>query len=169
MRKRLRRAAALALAAAALLALSGCASSQEERRGLDGGETSVVLATSGEPLRFYALSEEGCAGDDNLVLSNVYDCLTFLEPDGSISPGLAESWEISEDGLCYTFHLRRGVRFHNGLEMTAEDVKFTYDKGAAGPLGAGLFVNYERCEIVDDYTVNIYLTAPYAGFLYGVA
>lgn len=169
MRKRLRRAAALALAAAALLALSGCASSQEERRGLDGGETSVILATSGEPLRFYALSEEGCAGDDNLVLSNVYDCLTFLEPDGSISPGLAESWEISEDGLCYTFHLRRGVRFHNGLEMTAEDVKFTYDKGAAGPLGAGLFVNYERCEIVDDYTVNIYLTAPYAGFLYGVA
>ena len=78
MRKRLRRAAALALAAAALLALSGCASSQEERRGLDGGETSVILATSGEPLRFYALSEEGCAGDDNLVLSNVYDCLTFL-------------------------------------------------------------------------------------------
>ena len=87
MRKRLRRAAALALVAV-LLALSGCASGQEERRGLDGGETSVVLATSGEPLRFYALSEEGCAGDDNLVLSNVYDCLTFLEPDGSISPGL---------------------------------------------------------------------------------
>ena len=45
MRKRLRRAAALALAAAALLALSGCASGQEERRGLDGGETSVILAT----------------------------------------------------------------------------------------------------------------------------
>lgn len=166
--KRSRRAAALLLAGA-LLALSGCASTQEERRGLDGGETSVILATSGEPLRFYALSEEGCAGDDNLVLSNVYDCLTFLEPDGSISPGLAESWELSEDGLCYTFHLRRGVLFHNGAEMTAEDVKFTFDKGAAGPLGAGLFVNFKSCEIVDDYTVKICLTAPYAGFLYGVA
>lgn len=165
---RLRRAAAL-FAAVLLLALSGCAAGQEARRGLTGEETSVVLATSGEPLRFYALSDEGCAGDDNLVLSNVYDCLTFLEADGSISPGLAESWVLSEDGLCYTFHLRQGIKFHNGMEMTAEDVKFTFDKGAAGPLGAGLFVNYERCEIVDDYTVNIYLTAPYAGFLYGVA
>ena len=43
---------------------------------------SVILATSGEPTRYYALSDEGCAGDDNLVLSNVYDCLTFLEADG---------------------------------------------------------------------------------------
>ena len=157
------------LAAALLLGLSGCASGQEDRKGRDGGPSSVILATSGEPYRFYALSDEGCAGDDNLVLSNVYDCLTFLEADGSISPGLAERWEISDDGLCYTFYLRRGVKFHNGTELTARDVKFTYDKGAAGPLGSGLFINFESCEIVDDYTVEIRLTAPYAGFLYGVA
>ena len=157
------------LAAALLLGLSGCASGQEDRKGKDGGPSSVILATSGEPYRFYALSDEGCAGDDNLVLSNVYDCLTFLEADGSISPGLAERWEISDDGLCYTFYLRRGVKFHNGTELTARDVKFTYDKGAAGPLGSGLFINFESCEIVDDYTVEIRLTAPYAGFLYGVA
>lgn len=166
--RRMQRALTLLLAAA-LLALSGCASTQEQRRGTDGGETSVILATSGEPFRFYALSDEGCAGDDNLVLSNVYDCLTFLEADGSISPGLAESWELSEDGLCYTFHLRKGVKFQNGYDFSAEDVKFTFDKGAAGPLGSALFVNYKSCEIVDDYTVNIYLTSPYAGFLYGVA
>ena len=83
--RRMQRALTLLLAAA-LLALSGCASTQEQRRGTDGGKTSVILATSGEPFRFYALSDEGCAGDDNLVLSNVYDCLTFLEADGSISP-----------------------------------------------------------------------------------
>ena len=166
--RRMQRALTLLLAAA-LLALSGCASTQEQRRGTDGGETSVILATSGEPFRFYALSDEGCAGDDNLVLSNVYDCLTFLEADGSISPGLAESWELSEDGLCYTFHLRKGVKFQNGYDFSAEDVKFTFDKGAAGPLGSALFVNYKSCEIVDDYTVKIYLTSPYAGFLYGVA
>ena len=79
------------LAAALLLGLSGCASGQEDRKGRDGGPSSVILATSGEPYRFYALSDEGCAGDDNLVLSNVYDCLTFLEADGSISPGPGRS------------------------------------------------------------------------------
>ena len=66
--------------------------------GCKSDQGSVILATSGEPTRYYALSDEGCAGDDNLVLSNVYDCLTFLEADGSISEGLAHSWELSEDG-----------------------------------------------------------------------
>ena len=94
----IKRILTLLLAAVLALALTGCDSGS---RNADDG-TSVILATSGEPYHFYALSDEGCAGDDNLVLSNVYDCLTFLEADGSISPGLAESWSISEDGLCYT-------------------------------------------------------------------
>lgn len=132
-------------------------------------KTSATLATAGEPLKFYALSPQGCNGDDNLVLSNVYDCLTFLNADGSISPALAESWEISSDGLVYTFHLRKGVKFHDGSEMTAEDVKFTLDKGAAGPLGNALLVNYDHVNIIDDYTVELHLKAPYAAFLYCIA
>lgn len=160
----------LALLLVTVLALTGCGSGRRNGAGAEEtGRNSVILATAGEPYHFYALSEEGCAGDDNLVLSNVYDCLTFLEADGSISPGLAESWSISEDGLCYTFYLRKGVKFHNGYDFTAEDVKFTFDKGAVGPLGSALFVNFKSCEIVDDHTVNIYLKAPYAGFLFGVA
>lgn len=185
-RKQRPRFLALLLTVIMLLTVAGCGSSKgDQQDSMDttdatdtnpastgegvNAKTSVTLATSGEPYRFFALSDEGCAGDDNLVLSNVYDCLTFLEADGSISEGLAEKWEVSEDGLCYTFHLREGVKFHNGYDFTAEDVKFTFDKGFAGPLGSALFVNYDRCEIVDDYTVNIYLTAPYAGFVYGVA
>lgn len=171
------------LAVSMLLGLSACGSNDA---GTSSSETSaseeaavstesteakdtVILATSGEPYRFYAQGSRSCAGDDNLVLSNIYDCLLFLEADGSLSPGLAESYELSEDGLCYTFHLRQGVKFHNGEEMTAEDVKMTFDLGAAGPIGSALFVNYDSCEIVDDYTVNIYLTSPYAAFPYGVA
>ena len=174
MRKKLgKRSISLLLTGVLFIGLAGCSVTEQSegknRMASRAKERSVILATSGEPTRFYALSDEGCAGDDNLVLSNVYDCLTFLESDGTISEGLAQSWEVSEDGRCYTFHLRKGVKFHNGYDFTAEDVKFTFDKGFQGPLGAALFVNYDRCEIVDEYTVNIYLTEPYAAFLYGVA
>lgn len=140
---------------------------QETESG--GTKDTIVLATSGEPYRFYAQGSQSCAGDDNLALSNIYDCLLFLEPDGSLTPALAESYDVSEDGLTYTFHLRQGVKFHNGEEMTAEDVKLTFDTGAAGPIGSALFVNYESCDIVDDYTVDMHLTSPYAAFPYGVA
>lgn len=130
---------------------------------------SVTLVVAGNPYRFYALSAKGCGGDDNLVLANVYDCLLALEADGSLSPALAESYTVSEDGLTYIFNLRKGVKFHNGTEMTAEDVKFTLDKGSVGPLGAALFINYAGCEILDDYTVKVTLTAPFAAFPYGIA
>ncbi len=149
---------------------SGTPSTAPDSQG--GGteaKDSVVLATAGEPIRFMAQSSQSCGGDDNLVLSNVYDCLLFLEPNGELTPALAESYEVSEDGLTYTWHLRKGVKFHDGSEMTAEDVKFTFDLGAAGPIGAALFVNLESTEVVDDSTVVMHLSAPYAAFPYGVA
>ena len=130
---------------------------------------TAILATSDEPYRFFAQSKQSCSGADNLVLSNVYDCLLRLEPDGSLTPALAESYDLSEDGKTYTFHLRQGVKFHDGSEMTAEDVKFTFDYGFEGPIGAALFPNFESCDIVDDYTVDVHLTAPFEAFLYGVA
>lgn len=130
---------------------------------------AVTLVVAGNPYRFYALSAKGCGGDDNLVLSNVYDCLLCLEPDGTLSPALAESYSVSPDGLTYTFNLRKGVKFHDGSDMTAEDVKFTLDKGAEGPLGKALFINYASCEIVDEYTVKVMLSSPFAAFPYGIA
>lgn len=142
---------------------------QEPAAAAGEAKDTLIMATSGEPYRFFAQGSGGCGGDDNLALSNIYDCLLFLEPDGSLSPALAESYDLSEDGLTYTFHLRQGVKFQNGQEMTAEDVQKTFELGAAGPLSAALFVNYDSCDIVDDYTVDIHLSSPYAAFPYGVA
>ncbi|WP_236628282.1 ABC transporter substrate-binding protein, partial [Sulfitobacter sp. HI0129] len=65
---------------------------------------------------------------DSVLYSNVFEGLTRFASDGSIVPGLAESWEISDDGLTYTFKLREGVKFHDGTTMDAEDVKFSLDR-----------------------------------------
>ncbi len=67
----------------------------------------------------------------------MYDCLIRRDPrDGqTIVPDLAQRWEVAPDGKKYTFHLRRGVKFHDGADFTAEDVKATYDRIASPPKG----------------------------------
>ena len=69
---------------------------------------------------------------DYQIPMNIYDCLVSIEvkDDGSseIVPALAESWEISDDALTYTFHLREGVTFHNGEVLTADDVEYSFTR-----------------------------------------
>src|SRR5499433_2533729 len=71
-----------------------------------------------------------------LVLYALHDALVKPMPGGINTPGLAESWTVSKDGITYEFVLRKGARFHNGDPVTAEDVKFSFDryKGAAAKL-----------------------------------
>jgi peptide/nickel transport system substrate-binding protein len=65
---------------------------------------------------------------DSMALVNLYEALVFPDYDGSIKPGLATSWKVSPDNLVYTFTLRKGVKFHNGKPLTAEDVVFTANR-----------------------------------------
>ena len=71
-----------------------------------------------------------------MVLYAIHDALVKPMPAGDNTPSLAESWSVSRDGLTYEFVLRKGVKFHNGDPVTAEDVKFSFDryKGAAAKL-----------------------------------
>ena len=92
--------------------------------------------------------------------------LTGVAGDGSIKPRLAERWEVA-DGRVYTFHLRKGVRFHNGREMTAEDVKANFER-IAGLDRAWLkatTATIEKYEVVDPLTLKMTLKEPYAPFL----
>jgi peptide/nickel transport system substrate-binding protein len=88
--------------------------------------------------------------------------------DGVAQPLLAESYEVSEDGLSYTFRLREGVKFHNGEDMTAADVKYSYDyirDPANGSPGAGDYATIEAIEVIDDRTVRFDLATPNAALL----
>jgi peptide/nickel transport system substrate-binding protein len=91
--------------------------------------------------------------------SSIYDTLVFLDPEtNSILPGLAESWEFLS-GTAYKFNLRKGVKFHNGEEMKAEDVQYSFMR-ALTPAGAKVTAysqNIDNVEIIDDYTVVLHL------------
>jgi peptide/nickel transport system substrate-binding protein len=95
------------------------------------------------------------------VLENVYD--TLVEPDENLEmqPALAESWDLSEDQLTWTFHLRDGVTFHDGSELTADDVVYSFDRIIDEELSpAWRFSSVESVEAVDPQTVAITVTAP---------
>ncbi len=122
---------------------------------------------------------------DYTIPNNIYDRLAEIEVDdkgvSKIVPSLAEDWDISGDGLEYTFHLRQDVKFQNGNDFTAEDVAYTFNrlltveggvntelldqvKGAAEVID-GSADTLEGVEVVDDYTVKITLKEPFAAFL----
>ena len=107
-----------------------------------------------------------------VTYANVFEGLTRFGPDGSVQPGLARSWDISEDGLEYTFHLAEGVTFHDGAPMTAEDVKFSLDRARAeGSTNAQpqLFRAIDTVEVIDDTTARVTLEEPDGAFLFNMA
>jgi len=112
------------------------------------------------------------AAIDEVVYANVFEGLTRFAPDGAVVPGLAESWDISEDGLTYTFNLRDGVTFHDGTDFTAEDAVFSLDRARAeGSTNAqpALFAGIESVTAADDTTLVVTLSAPNGSFLFNMA
>ena len=109
---------------------------------------------------------------DQVTYANIFEGLTRFAEDGSVVPGLAESWEVSDDGRTYTFHLREGVRFHDGTTMDADDVTFSLDRARAeGSVNAqkGLFEGIEAVEAVDPQTVRVTLREPDGSFPFKMA
>ncbi|MBR1208300.1 MULTISPECIES: ABC transporter substrate-binding protein [unclassified Bradyrhizobium] len=111
-------AAAAALAAAPLPSLA------------QGKKDSVVMGMTLEPPGLDP-TNAAAAAIAEVTLYNVYETLTKINEDGSVSPLLAESWQASPDLKTYTFKLRKGVKFHNGEPFDSAAVKFTFDRAAA--------------------------------------
>ncbi|MCB1337897.1 MAG: ABC transporter substrate-binding protein [Maritimibacter sp.] len=119
------------------------------------------------------------AVNDFRILVNLYEGLLRYKPGTlEVGPALAESWDVSEDGTTYTFKLREGVMFHDGTPFNADAVKFNFDRMLnedhpfhnTGPFPlAFYFSSIAETNVIDDLTVEIKLTAPYAPFLSNLA
>jgi peptide/nickel transport system substrate-binding protein len=109
---------------------------------------------------------------DSVLYSNVFEGLTKFTESGAIVPGLAQDWEISEDGTVYTFTLQDGVTFHDGTAMDADDVKFTLDRARAEDsqnAQKALFEGIATVETPDPRTVRVTLAEPDGAFLFNMA
>jgi peptide/nickel transport system substrate-binding protein len=107
------------------------------------------------------------------VIEHIYNGLTRITtPDLTVEPGLAEGWEISEDGTSYMFVLREGVTFHDGTPLKASDVKFTFERlvdPETASTSASELASMKSIEATDERTVVITLNAPDAAFLTNLA
>jgi peptide/nickel transport system substrate-binding protein len=162
-----------------LLAASGAAVALSQLPGFAFAQDATPVATA-EPVRGGTL-KIGVQGDPvgldpalsildaaNIIFDFVYEGLTRLDPQLEPQPALAESWSISEDGLTYTFSIRRNVTFHNGRTLEAADIKYSFDR-VSDPATASPEATHTRniatIEAPDPATLVITLKSPDASFL----
>jgi peptide/nickel transport system substrate-binding protein len=154
---------AAALAGLAQHPVAGAAARQAEGSPQPGG--TLRIGTS-QDVR--TLDPHTTTGSADKPVFNVFNALTRGGENGDVLPELAESWEVSDNGLTYTFSLRPGVLFHNGRELVADDVIFSYNRVLDEALGSryrGQLTGIEAMEAVDDHTLQITLNAPFTPFL----
>ncbi len=170
-----------------MLLLVGCTTNQVENNSttaLPSEQTTAVAdqqtadqATDQEPLTAStAISSEldnidpwlSAAADTKAVMSNVFEGLLWYDTSGNIVPALAKSWQISDDGLTYSFALRENVTFHNGDQFDAADVVYSIE-ALAGLNGeealSSRFSGVSSVEAVDQMTLKITLKEPDTAFL----
>ncbi|RWO34920.1 MAG: ABC transporter substrate-binding protein [Mesorhizobium sp.] len=132
--------------------------------------TDLVIGITLEPPHLDPTAGAAAAIDE-VLYANVFEGLTRIGPDGEVLPALAESWTVSDDGKVYTFKLHSGVKFHDGTDFNADDVKFSLDRARAdNSVNAqkGLFAAIDTVEMVDPATVRITLKNPQSSFLYNM-
>ncbi|MBT9260305.1 MAG: ABC transporter substrate-binding protein [Clostridiales bacterium] len=146
------------------------------------GGTLVRSLNYGDPANLDPIVKNEVAAQ--MVTMNLFDTLVHVDPvEKTIQPGLAESWDISPDGLTYTFHLRQGAKFHNGRDIKAQDVVYSFQR-VVDPKNASPFANrlegvvgyaafrqgeasrLEGLDAPDDYTVVLHLEKPKPGLFY---
>jgi len=134
-------------------------------------KTDITLGMALEPPNLDPTGGAAAAIDE-VVYANIFEGLTRFQADGSVHPALASEWTIEDEGKRYVFTLQSGVKYHDGSDFTADDVKFSLDR-ARGENSTnaqkGLFANITGVEVVDDTTVAINLENPDGNLLFNLA
>ncbi|WP_246552706.1 nickel ABC transporter substrate-binding protein [Paenibacillus tritici] len=162
-----------------VMGISGCSSrnysstsSARSNPAASGG--AAPIAETGDKTLTVAISAD--AGIDQLdagaykgsmnVHAMIYDGLVEYGEKGEILPSLAESWDISEDGKSYTFHLRQGVKFSDGTEFNADAVKFSFERWIKDPANSlNVATAMESLVVVDEHTITLNFNKAYYPFL----
>lgn len=165
MKKKFKKLAALALAGC--MAFSATAFAEEPDPSISEGKT-VIVGLQGDPASFNPTAMPDDWG--YYVAENMFSRLTKLNWNGEAIPDLAESWEVSEDGLTVTFHLHQDAKWSDGEPVTSADVKWTFDKIVADQAYLSSYLgSVESIEAVDDYTVVFHMTSPDAALFSNIA
>ncbi|MDL2217957.1 ABC transporter substrate-binding protein [Christensenellaceae bacterium OttesenSCG-928-M15] len=187
-KKTMRTIALLLVILSALLCACNAAPSPEDPQNAENaasGPQSNAPQSSGEPSETGSQKDTlviaqiqdistfdpqyGSSISDGMIYNQIFECLLKQTVDGPPELDLAESMDISEDGLIYRFKLREGVKFTNGEELTADDVVFTLERGRESPYMMSYFEPVDSFKEVDRYTVEIYMKAPFSLFVYSLA
>jgi len=164
------------------LVLAACAPAAAPAEPAAEGESEAMAAEVSEEEKYggsltFVLNTEPDGVDAQLaayanaflINRNICDTLVAKTQDGEFVPHLATDWEVSEDGLTYTFTLRDDVTFSDGTPFNAEAVKFNFERVASDELASRLAVSYlgpfESAEVIDEYTVAIHFSSPHAAFM----
>ena len=145
-----------------VLFLVACGGDPDKKEGAGTGKDTLVIAQGAD-----AKSLDPHASNDNpssRIRIQIYDRLMDLDDNGVPQPMLAESWERPDDKTII-FHLRKGVKFHNGDEMKASDVKFSLERALASPEVSHILAGINGVEVLDDYTVKVTTEKPMAAIL----
>ncbi|WP_394159709.1 ABC transporter substrate-binding protein [Galactobacter valiniphilus] len=162
------RLAALGLVSA--LALTACSAGSSNSSGGAAAKDTLNVALTGEPVNLDFTTTAGAA-IPQAMMSNVYEGLVQVDQEGKIQPLLATEWKVSEDRKSYTFTLKEGVKFSNGADFTADDVKFSLDRVKSDAWKNGLKSKMDVVSSVkvDSPTqVTVTLSQPSQAWLYSM-
>lgn len=153
--------------------VTGCGQKQQAPSNSDGKKdelvkkNELVVGISADPSTLDPMIQSGQA--TRLIKMNLYRGLLAYQPDGKIGYEIAESYQVSEDNKTYTFKIKPNAKFHDGSDITAEDVKFSMERILDEKVGATFRSDFknvlDKCEVVDNKTVKIILKKPSAPFI----
>lgn len=184
--KKLRITVYLTVVMAGIMVLTACGSKSGDAITPATGDNILRLVTADEQTTCDVQKTTEYYTMPLNIFDRLVETQTNLDGTSELIPGLAERWDISDDGLVYTFYLRKGVKFHNGEEFKADDVVYTFErmlksetnalnqdfimavKGASDMM-EGKTEKLEGLEVIDEYTIKMTLENSFAPFLANLA